>query len=470
MKFRMDLKQKQTLNKKILITAINSSYVHMSPVPWYLNAVCPESAVTEIAEYTINDCTYKVAADIFRREPDIVTFSCYIWNIAMTEKLTSILKKTIPALTVIWGGPEVSYDCSSQMEKNSGVDYLIAGEGEEAFRRLVSRLTWDILYDTMPDGTKEAASATNEEEAAMSGIAYRKGSSIKYDGKLNKVEDLDTIPSPYSEKMLATAKGRIVYLESSRGCPFRCSYCISSVDPGVRYFNVDRIIGEIDRLKNCGARQLKFVDRTFNINKERAEKILEAVLNSGYESSFHFEIAGDLPDDKFISLMGRAPNGLIQIEAGVQTLNIKSLELVGRQTDNEKLFRNISKIISKRNIHVHLDLIAALPGDTCESFAESFNEVYKLAPDDLQLGFLKMLKGTRIRKEAGLYKYKYDDEPPYEVFSSASFSYTEIITLKDIEEVLSRYYNSRRFAFSVEYARKKLFMQPFVFYNKLAAY
>ncbi len=439
---------------KTLLVGINSQYVHSSLALWYIKEYCGKGCgEIKILEHTINDRKDLVLSSIFLEKPDVAAFSCYIWNIDYILKLSSNLKKVLPGLKIVLGGPEVSHDGKELMEENPFVDYVISGEGELPFKMLLSRL-----------------SGGEVPEESIPGLCYRRDGRVCSNGLYHGIEDLDLLPSPYTDEMLTAIGDRIVYFESSRGCPFCCSYCLSSTSRGVRYFSMERVKGDLNRLIKRGVKLVKFVDRTFNLQKERTMEILGYIMSLAPDTRFHFEAVAELFDDKMLNLISKAPPGLIQFEIGIQTTSPASLEAVGRRTDLEKAFSNIEKLLSMKNTHIHLDLIAGLPGESLSSFEKAFNRVYGLNAHKLQLGFLKLLKGSAIRNEAPLYGYSYTDYPPYEVLSSNSMSYGDLLLLKGAEHMLERYYNSKRFSNTLKYLAKQLYPSALDFFIRLYGY
>ena len=429
---------------KTLIVSLNSKYIHSSLAPWYLKASCQESqGIVDVSEFTINDKEDQILSDIYRKGAHVYAFCCYIWNIPHVMRLAENIKKLLPKCIVVLGGPEVSFDSESILEKNSFIDFVLVGEGEESFPSLLTALSNN-----------------------QSGLPK-----VFPDGSYQLIKNLDNIKSPYREtEMLKSIGSRIVYFESSRGCPFSCSYCILSTFDGVRYFSIDGVKKDLDAIMNSDVRQVKFVDRTFNCNKQRAKEIFEFIMSSGSKLNFHFEVAADLFDDTILELLSKAPKGLIQFEIGIQSANGKTLDAVNRATDLEKLFYNVKKILSFGNIHVHLDLIAGLPFEDYKTFQDSFNQVYALKPHQLQLGFLKLLKGSKIRSDEALYNYEYRNFPPYEVLCNDFITFDEISELKGIEDIFDKYYNSGRFGKTVDFVLRKKYESSFDFYRELYIY
>lgn len=440
---------------KTLIVGLNSKYIHSMLAPWYLKAVCEnECGDVKVVELTINDSMDSILAVLYNEKPDIVAFSCYIWNIEYVLKLTENLKKVHREIRILLGGPEVSYDSIQIMQDNAGIDYILAGEGELACKQLLKLLAGNISMDI----------------GQIAGLHYRKNGIVIKNEPCNLIENLNDIPSPYTDEMLESVGNRIVYYESSRGCPFSCSYCISSTFNGVRYFSLDRVKRDLSVLISTGVRLVKFVDRTFNCNKDRAKEIFDFIIENSVHTVFHFEAAADLFDNEMLNILTKAPQGLIQFEIGIQSTNERTLEAIERKTSIDKVFNNIIKLKDMGNINLHLDLIAGLPYEGYDSFVKSFNAVYGLKPHQLQLGFLKMLKGSKIRKEADLYGYEYRNYPPYEILSNQFISFDEILELKEIEDIIDRYYNSGRFVNTLEYMVRHVFSSAFVFYHSFFLY
>lgn len=481
---------------KTLIVAINSKYIHSSLAPWYLKSYCgDECGKIKVLEFTINDNVESIFSAIYLEKPDVLAFSTYIWNVSHVLSLAGNIKKVLPEVCIILGGPEVSFESVKIMEDNPSIDYIIAGEGEVPMKLLLKSLAKTKGYTGKigVKGTCQAGGMLNEENSDsmldddsilddksiesvenIPGLTYRKEGEIFQNSFGKAINPLDLIPSPYNDEMAENFKDKIVYYESSRGCPFSCSYCLSSTFSGVRFFSMERVKSDLMRLINLKVHQVKFVDRTFNCNRERAKEIFKFIMENALEdggkpiTNFHFEIAGDLFDEEMHQILSAAPEGLIQFEIGIQTTNEETLELIDRKTDTEIVFENVRKLRKCNNIHLHLDLIAGLPKEDLRLFKNSFNEVYGLKPHNLQLGFLKMLNGTKIKREAELYGYRYKNFPPYEVLSNDFISYDEIIELKGIENVLERYYNSGRFVETLNYLIYASKETPYDFYKELS--
>lgn len=485
---------------KTLIIALNSKYIHSALAPWYLKAACgTECGEVRVAEHTVNETYDEILPSIYLHKPDIAAFSCYIWNISHVLKLAASLKKILPGIVIILGGPEVSYDAGGILKEHAYIDYVLAGEGECSFPRLIKYInTAGGIIENEAEAVKTDMKVYGDTAGHIvpehiDGLAYRKndtqmpGISSKADIITNApalVEVLDSIPPPYTDEMISSLKNKIVYFEASRGCPFSCSYCLSSASDGVRSFSLDRVFADLDRLVAAGVKQIKFVDRTFNCNNKRAAAIIHHILEldrqalagcngggtgngnySGLNCNFHFEVGADLFDEEMLQLMESAPKGLFQIEAGVQTTNEAALAAVCRKTNTGKLLSNLTRLKKSGAIHIHADLIAGLPNEDYASFGKSFDTLYASGPHQLQLGFLKFLKGTGMRDGALYDGYKFNDFPPYEILSGRSVSYDELIVVKGVAELVERYYNSGRFIFSLEYMIKNCFGSPFRFFE-----
>jgi radical SAM superfamily enzyme YgiQ (UPF0313 family) len=424
---------------KTVIAALNSKYVHLSLAPWYLKSASNDICEIKILELTINQNKAEIMRRIYSEKPDILAFSCYIFNIIHIEAIVKDIKQILPKLKIILGGPEVSYDAVEILQSNANVDYLVCAEGE-------MRLKWLL-----------ACIKAGEKPKEIDGIAYRDGEKIKFTPPVSTIKDLDELPSPYTDEMLEAAKGKIAYFESSRGCPFNCAYCLSPQAGGVRSFSFERVKTDLLRLMRSDARQIKFVDRTFNCTPARAKEIVNFILKEAAgdkktaEKNYHFEAAADLFDDELITLLSGAPGGLFQLEIGIQSFNEKTLAVSLRKTDLTLCERNIKKLLAAGSMHIHLDLIAGLPYEDFSSFAQSFNRIFALRPHCIQLGFLKLLRGSALHGDAEKYNYKYSMLPPYEVFETPWLSYDELLKLKDMETVVDALYNSGRFIESLKY-------------------
>lgn len=437
--------------KKVLLAAINSKYIHTNLAVRYIKKYVEEYSEQKIGTYetSINNSISEVIRDIYDRAPDVVIFSTYIWNKEYVFKLIKEVRKILPETEIVLGGPEVSYDSVSVMKERAEIDYIISGEGE---RSTLNFLTKDI--------------------DEVSGVYYRDPDNrdeIRYNGNQEPIENLDEIPFPYTMEELRGNGTKILYYESSRGCPFACSYCMSSIERSVRYFSSERTKEDLKKFLDSGIKLVKFVDRTFNLKKERYMDIWRYLLSVYSEdTTFHFEISADLFDDEVIEFLEGVPKDYFQFEIGVQTSNERTMEAIKRRNDLEKLEHNVERI--KDNIHLHLDLIAGLPYEDYTTFKRSFNYVHDMYPEMVQLGFLKILKGTQISTEIEEFDYKYMEFPPYEVLANKFISYREITMLKDIEGVLDHYYNSEKFERSLKFILENHYESSFDFYEEMALY
>lgn len=433
--------------KKIVLTAINSQYVHLNVAVRYLKKYVEKNSdiKLDIYETNINNQLMNIIKDLFEKQPDIIIFSTYIWNKEYVFSITKELKKILPDVKIALGGPEVSYEWDKIMAENQEIDYIFTGEGEKV---LLNFFTKDI--------------------SEVKGVVYREGDNLKYNGIEPLIENLDIIPFPYDDEELQD-RTKIFYYESSRGCPFNCSYCMSSIDKSVRYYSIDRTKEDLKRFIDSPIKLLKFVDRTFNLSKEKYMAIWRFLLENYREGiTFHFEINANIFDDETLDFLETVPKGYFQFEIGVQTIDAQAMKSIGRINKLEKLEYNIRRI--SRNIHLHLDLIAGLPYETYDKFRESFDYVHRLKPEMIQLGFLKLLKGTKMYDEREKYGYKYFSKPPYEVFSNEFISFAEMVKLKNLEKVLDFYYNSEKFPESVQWIIENHYESAFSFYEDVADY
>lgn len=437
---------------KVLFVSLNAKYIHSSLALRYIKDYCYEyKNITKILELTINHDENQMIKQIYQEKPDIIGFSCYIWNMAQIKTLIPTLKKILPETQIILGGPEVSYQSKDLIEE-LGVDLIMEGEGEA---------TWKDYLSYQTTGVPQLD--------AIGGIIYKDVHSGEIIATPTRnLIDLDELPFVYDD--LDGLDNRILYYEASRGCPFNCQYCLSSIEKGVRFLPVERVKKELQYFLDKRIMQVKFVDRTFNTKKAYAMEIWQYLIekDNGY-TNFHFEIAAELLDDEMLEALKSARPGLIQFEIGVQSTNEEVLQTIKRGMPFERIAAITNKIKSLGNIHQHLDLIAGLPLENYSSFKQSFNDVMSLRPEQFQLGFLKLLKGSGLRTNAQKYGIVYKQEAPYEVLYTAHISYEEILKLHNIEEMLERYYNSERFKASLEYLYT-LFDTPFDFYESLSAY
>lgn len=437
---------------KIVLTTLNSKFIHTSLAIRYLKAFVEDIIDVELREYTINQDINYITSQLYMSDADLIGFSVYIWNLTETLRICEILKKVKPEIKILLGGPEVSFDLKETLQKYPFIDFIIYGEGEETFREfLIALLSGDELIN-------------------IRGLAYRKGKEIFINPPRPLIDDLNKIPSPY-KNIGDEFRNRIVYFESSRGCPFSCKFCLSSTIKGVRYFDLDRVKKELDALIKANVKQVKFVDRTFNANKKYAMDIMNFIIERNPKDiNFHFEVTAHLLDDEMLEFLSHVKEGLFQFEIGVQSTNPRTIDAIGRTTDFIKLREVTKKIKSYRNIHQHLDLIAGLPYEDYESFKKSFNDVYEIKPEKIQLGFLKLLKGSSLRMEEEKYGFKYIGVPPYEVLENNYIKYKEIIRLKAVEELVERYYNEGYFENSLEFIINNFYKSPFDFYEDFSLY
>ncbi len=427
---------------KVLLVSIDSKYIHSNLAVRSLKAYAEKKLRNsgafcdiEIAEYTINQQPQKVLADIYKRDVDIIMFSCYIWNKAFVGKVLDDLAAVRPDAEIWLGGPEVSYDGEKILEEFAGVSGIMMGEGEETFAQLIK------LY--------EGCDNVIEQLGAVEGITYRDMGGAIVCTPQREPLDMDQLPFVYKE--LSDFENRILYYESSRGCPFRCSYCLSSVDKRLRFRSLDLVKSELKFFLDNRVQQVKFVDRTFNCDHYRTMEIWEFLKdNDNGVTNFHFEMAADILRDDEIELLRSLRPGQVQLEIGVQTTNPLTLSSIDRPMEFDKLCRNVEAVKSAGNVHLHLDLIAGLPYEDMISFKKSFNDVFSLRPEQLQLGFLKVLKGSPTASRCEEYGVKYTDAPPYEVLENKWVSYDDLLKLKQIEEMVEVYYNSGQFSRSIE--------------------
>lgn len=413
--------------RKVLLTAINAKYIHSNLAVYALKANAGAYAEhVEIVEYTVNHLREEILQGIYRRSPKVVAFSCYIWNIRYVLDLAADLRKILPGVLIVLGGPEVSYDAPRVLEHYPFVDLVMVGEGEVTFR--------EFLESYMGNGVSFSC---------IRGLCLRSGGKPVLTPPRQAAE-MDSLVFPY--RNVQGLENRIVYYETMRGCPFSCSYCLSSIEKGVRMRSRPKVYEEIQFFLDHKVKQVKFVDRTFNCNHGHAYRIWEYIWkHDNGVTNFHFEISGDLLTDEDFALFQEFRPGLIQLEIGVQSTNSTVIREIRRKTDLSRLACNVSKIQRGGNIHQHLDLIAGLPYEDMASFRRSFNEVYAMAPDQLQLGFLKILKGSYMEEQKERYGIEYAGCPPYEVLSTRWLSYDDIIILKQVEEMVEIYYNSFQF-------------------------
>ncbi|MBO8158393.1 B12-binding domain-containing radical SAM protein [Thermosyntropha sp.] len=438
---------------RVLLSTLNAKYIHSSLAMAYLYAYCKDGAWDmEIKEYSINENLENIMAEIFRKRPDVLAFSCYIWNIEYILQLCADFKKISPQTCIVLGGPEVSYDPVSLLKKHQEIDFIIRGEGEITLKELLRAFCGQGSFKN------------------VKGITYRQGDYIYHNDDRELIDDLDIIPSPYNRENIRTYyKDKIIYYETSRGCPFNCSYCLSSTMKGVRYFSLERVKKDLLLFMEEKVKEVKLVDRTFNCNEERAREIMEFILENNSCTRFHFEIGAELLSDEMIDFLKGIPPGIFDFEIGIQSTCEKTLQAINRRSNWQVLKRKIKELIISQNIHIHLDLIAGLPFEDYITFKKSFNDVYNLEPDVIQLGFLKLLKGSPIRHDSCKYGYLFQNKPPYQVLKNYYISYEELIKLKEIEELIEKYYNSGIAKNTLKYLVEKMYQNDaFIFYEKMA--
>lgn len=440
---------------KILLAACNAKYIHSNLAVYNLKSCSGEySPNVVIKEYTINQIQDDILKDIYLEQPDVICFSCYIWNISFVKELVPDLKKILPHVDFWAGGPEVSYDAVKFLKKNPAFFGVMVGEGEETFHELAG-----YYIERKPKNLKEIRGVAFHDETKVPDIVHT---------GWRELMDLSKVPFAYSN--LTEFKNRIIYYESSRGCPFSCSYCLSSIDKKLRFRDFELVKKELQFFLDHRVPQVKFVDRTFNCKHEHAMTIWKYILeHDNGITNFHFEVSADLLRDEEMQLMSKMRPGLIQLEIGVQSTNPDTIHAIHRHMDLDKLERCVAKVHSFGNIHQHLDLIAGLPYEDYDTFHRSFNDVYRMKPDQLQLGFLKVLKGSLMEKEAEKYGIMHKEKEPYEVLSTNWLSYKEVLRLKMAESMVEVYYNSGQFQNTLEYLVPQ-FADAFTFYEKLGAF
>lgn len=440
---------------KILLAACNAKYIHSNLAVYNLKSCSGEySSRVVVKEYTINQIRDDILKDIYLEQPDVICFSCYIWNISFVRELVPDLKKILPQVELWAGGPEVSYDAVEFLKKNPAFFGVMVGEGEETFHELAG-----YYIERKPETLSE-----------IRGVAFRdenKDRNIVHTG-WRELMDLSKVPFAYSN--LTEFKNRIIYYESSRGCPFSCSYCLSSIDKKLRFRDIELVKKELQFFIDNKVPQVKFVDRTFNCKHDHAMEIWRYITeHDNGITNFHFEISADLLRAEELALMKTMRPGLIQLEIGVQSTNPQTIKAIRRTMDFEKLKRIVEQIHSFGNIHQHLDLIAGLPYEGYDSFHKSFCDVYALHPEQFQLGFLKVLKGSHMMEMTGEYQILYKDREPYEVLSTAWLTYGEILRLKMVESMVEVYYNSGQFKNTLVFL-EKYFDDPFRMYEALGRF
>lgn len=446
---------------KILLTALNSKFIHSNLAVRYLKAYTQKLDYDcTIREFTINDRRERVLEKIIGERPDIVAFSCYIWNIEYIKSLAVLIKLVEPKIEILFGGPEVSYDSCSVL-KNTPGEYVTTGEGEETYDEFVK-----FQIERFRKSEEENSQANLLRLKSIRGLCF------KWQGKIilnepRELMDMNKIVFPY--KIEENFKNKIVYYESSRGCPFGCKYCLSSAIKGVRFLNIERVKAELAFLMTKNIRLVKFVDRTFNCNHKFTMELWKFIIDAQTNTTFHFEISADILTEDEIELLHKAPPGRIQLEVGVQTTNNGVLGNIDRHVKFEKIKEKVEEIKKYGNVKQHLDLIAGLPEEDFKSFKRSFNDVHTIGPEEIQLGFLKLLKGSDMREEAEKWGMVYSPYAPYEILKTDSISYQELVILKIVEKIVDKYYNSGKFIHILNYFIPK-FETAFDFYYELGMF
>lgn len=436
----------------IVLTAINAKYIHSNLAVYSLRAYAAAyKNEISIAEYTINQQMDDILMDLYKNKPDVLCFSCYIWNITYVEDLIREIKKLFPKLPIWVGGPEVSYDAKDVLERLPEVTGVMMGEGEATFLELM-----DFYHQE------------GKELFDIKGIAYRSEGGEIRQNEWRKTIDLSTVPFIYHD--MEDFKNKIIYYESSRGCPFSCSYCLSSVDKCLRFRDLELVKKELQFFIDQEVPQVKFVDRTFNCNHKRTLEIWNYLIEHDKgATNFHFEVAADLLNEEELRLIEQMRPGLIQLEIGVQSTNETTIKEIKRTMKFAEVERIVKRINHKQNVHQHLDLIAGLPHEDLNSFRKSFDDVYRLRPEQLQLGFLKVLKGSYMEAQKEQYGLAYKSKPPYEVLYTNWLSYEDVLQLKKVEDMVEVYYNSGQFTYTLRHLGTH-FKSPFDLYESLGNY
>lgn len=440
--------------KKVILAALNAKYIHSNLALRYLSRFQNNNQKhhVETMEFTINQRLDFIAEELFRKQPDVVLFSCYIWNVEMLRQLCPILKKIMPDCVIGFGGPEVSYESETFLRENPAVDFVMRGEGELVFTKYLEHL----------DAGNPATLGEIES------LTYRQGDEIFSTPQMHPM-DLALLPFPY-ENDFSDVQNQIIYYESSRGCPYHCGYCLSSVENGVRFVPLDKVLPDLQKFLDKNAPQVKFIDRTFNCKKSHAMAIWKYLHeHDNGVTNFHFEITADLIDQETIDFLKTVRKGLFQFEIGVQSTNPQTIRAINRNVDFAALSEIVQQIKDGGNIHQHLDLIAGLPYEDYDSFGCSFNDVYALHPEQLQLGFLKVLKGSMLHQKQKEFEIVYHDTAPYEVLTTHELPYADTLRLKYVEEMVETYYNSGRFLNTLAYL-VPLYESPFAFFEALSQF
>ena len=460
---------------KILLAAVNAKYIHSNLAVYSLKAYAEDPAV-EIGEYTINQQKDDILMDIYKRQPDILCLSCYIWNLDYIEEIVLEIGKLRPDMPIWLGGPEVSYDAKEVLRRLPCVKGVMKGEGEKTFKEIcrIYRNEFEKrenvcgYQDKNVDNSWKKSESVDNQLKGVDGITFREEKEKIIDNPWRPIMDLSEVPFVYDH--MEDFEHKIIYYETSRGCPFSCSYCLSSVDKRLRFRDIELVKKELQFFLDHKVPQVKFVDRTFNCKHDHSIAIWKYIMeHDNGITNFHFEIAADILNEEELELLEQMRPGLVQLEIGVQSTNPKTIKEIHRVMDFEKVSKIVRRIQNKGNVHEHLDLIAGLPYEDVESFAHSFDDVYALKPEQLQLGFLKVLKGSFMQEHQEEYGIVHKAHPPYEVLYTKWISYEDVLRLKGIEEMVEVYYNSRQFTNTMEELEKE-YDSAFTMYDRLASY
>ncbi|WP_020617667.1 B12-binding domain-containing radical SAM protein [Paenibacillus daejeonensis] len=442
----------------VVLSTLNAKYIHTSLALRCLKAYSERDFDIDIAEFTIKDPAMNIVADLYARNPDVIGFSVYIWNIEETITVINMLRKIKPSLQIVLGGPEVSYDMGYWMDRLPEVDFIVVGEGEETFHHLLTEIAGDRKFHM------------------VFGLTYRKE---KADGEIEIIMnpprpklDLAQLPSPHRfNEDIPHLPNRVVYFETSRGCPFSCQFCLSSIEVGVRYFDIERTKADLLYLIESGAKLIKFVDRTFNIKRDYALEMFKFLIENHQGTVFQFEITADIMRPEVLDYLAEhAPPGIFRFEIGVQSTNDLTNLAVQRRQNFTKLTRTVTKVKESGKIDQHLDLIAGLPHEDYDSFRKTFNDVFALRPEELQLGFLKMLRGTGMRLDADKHGYVFMDRAPYEILGNDLLPFGDIVRIKRVEDVLEKYWNAHRLDHTLLYLVERIYDSPFDFFQQFGDY
>lgn len=444
----------RSVKMKAIVSTLNAKYIHTNLAIRYLKAAAQPEYDVHIREFTINDQPLNIAGDLYHEKPDVIGFSCYIWNIEETIPVISILKKIHPEVVIVLGGPEVTYDSDYWLNRLPDVDIIVRGEGEQTFKKLLQTIE------------------SGEDWSNINGIAYRNGKEVIVKSDAAKFP-LNEVPSPFRFKEdISELSKRISYVETSRGCPFTCQFCLSSIEFGVRYFDIERMKDELTFLMENGARTIKFLDRTFNINRKYALEMFDFIIKNHLPGTvFQFEITADIMRPEVLEFINEnAPEGLFRFEIGVQSTNDRTNELIKRKQNFNKLTRTVKMVKDGGKVVQHLDLIAGLPEENYNSFKQTFNDVFILRPEELQLGFLKMLRGTGLRIEAEQWNYKYMDNAPYEMLENNVLPFDDVIRIKQVEDILEKFWNKHFMDHTIDYLVEQAFPSAFDFFQDFGGF